>query len=62
MGLEFQVEDDKVCYIPLKDKCEAIQNLDSSKTLKQTRAFCLWHGQFSLFISTKFEKTTHTNI
>ena len=24
MGLEFQVEDDKVCYIPLKDKCEAI--------------------------------------
>ena len=24
MGLEFQVEDDKVCYTPLKDKCEAI--------------------------------------
>ena len=24
MGLEFQVKDDKVCYIPLKDKCEAI--------------------------------------
>ena len=23
MGLEFQVEDDKVCYTPLKDKCEA---------------------------------------
>ena len=40
MGLEFQVEDDKVCYIPLKDKCKAIQNLDSPKTLKQTRAFC----------------------
>ena len=40
MGLEFQVEDDKVCYMPLKDKCEAIQNLDSPKTLKQTRAFC----------------------
>ena len=39
MGLEFQVEDDKVCYTPLKDKCEAIQNLDSTKTLKQTRAF-----------------------
>ena len=39
-GLEFQVEDDKVCYTPLKDKCEAIQNLDSPKTLKQTRAFC----------------------
>ena len=40
MGLEFQVEDDKVCYTPLKDKCEAIRNLDSSKTFKQTRAFC----------------------
>ena len=40
MGLEFQVEDDKVCYTPLKDKCEAIQNLDSPKTLKQVRAFC----------------------
>ena len=24
MGLEFQVEDDKGCYTPLKDKCEAI--------------------------------------
>ena len=22
MGLEFQVQDDKVCYTPLKDKCE----------------------------------------
>ena len=40
MGLEFQVEDDKVCYTPLKDKCEAIQNLDSPKTSKQTRDFC----------------------
>ena len=25
MGLEFQVEDDKVCYTPLKDKWEAIK-------------------------------------
>ena len=33
MGSEFQVKDDKVCYTPLKD------NLDSPKTLKQTRAF-----------------------
>ena len=40
IGLEFQVKDDKVCYTPLKDKCDAIQNLDSPKTLKQTRAFC----------------------
>ena len=40
MGLEFQVQDDKVCYTPFKDKCKAIRNLDSPKTLKQTRAFC----------------------
>ena len=40
MGLEFQVKDDKVYHTPLKDKCEAIRNLDSPKTLKQTRAFC----------------------
>ena len=39
MGLKSQAEDDKV-YTPLKDKCEAIRNLDSPKTLKQTRAFC----------------------
>ena len=39
-GLEFQFDNDKVCYTPLKDKCEAIRNLDSPKTLKQMRAFC----------------------
>ena len=40
MGLEFQVKDSKVCYTPLKDKCETIRNLESPKTLKQTRVFC----------------------
>ena len=40
VGLEFQVQGDKVCHIPLKDKCDAIQNLESPKTLRQTRAFC----------------------
>ena len=40
MGLEFQVKNSKVCYIPLKDKCKAIRNLESPKTFKQTRAFC----------------------
>ena len=61
IGLEFQVEDDKVCYTPLKDKCEAIQNLDSPKPLKQTRAFCS-NGQFPFFIFTRFKKTTYTYI
>ena len=40
MGLDFQVQGDKVCYTPLKDKCDAIRNLESPKTLRQTRAFC----------------------
>ena len=40
MGLEFQVQGDKVCYTLLKDKCDAIRNLESHKTLRQTRAFC----------------------
>ena len=39
MGLEFQVQGDKVCYTPPKDKCDAIRNLESPKTLRQTRAF-----------------------
>ena len=40
MGLKFQIQEDKVCYTPLKDKCDAIRNLESPKTLRQTRAFC----------------------
>ena len=40
MGLEFQIQEDKVCYTPLKDKCDAIRNLESPKILRQTRAFC----------------------
>ena len=40
MGLEFQVDADKVCYTPLKDKCEVIRNLGSPKTMKHMRAFC----------------------
>ena len=40
LGLEFQIQEDKVCYTPLKDKCDAIRNLESPKTLRQTRAFC----------------------
>ena len=40
MGLEFHIHEDKVCYTPLRDKCDAIRNLESPKTLRQTRAFC----------------------
>ena len=40
MGLEFKIKNSKVCYTSLKDKCKAIRNLESPKTLKQIRAFC----------------------
>ena len=38
--LEFQIQKDKICCTPLKDKRDAIRNLESPKTLRQTRAFC----------------------
>ena len=51
MGLEFRVEDDKVCYTPLRDKCKVILNSDLPKTLKQSRAFCGMVNFFSSFLS-----------
>ena len=50
MGLEFQIHKDKVCYTPLKDKCDAIRNLESPKTLRQTRAFCGMLNFLSFFL------------
>ena len=50
MGLEFQVQGDKVCYTPLKDKCDAIRNLESPKTLRQTRAFSRMVNFLSSFL------------
>ena len=52
MGLEFQVKDDKVCYTPLKDKCEAIQNLDSPKTLNNHEHFMVWSTSSPHFYQT----------
>ena len=43
MGLEFQVKDSKVCYIPLKDKCKAIRNLESPKDFNTNKSI-LWNG------------------
>ena len=50
MGLEFQIQKDKVCYTPLKDKCDAIRNLESLKTLRQTRAVCRMVNFLSSFL------------
>ena len=49
-GLEFQIQGDKVCYTSLKDKCDAIRNLESPKTLRQTRAFCRMVNFLSSFL------------
>ena len=49
-GLEFQIQEDKVCYTPLKDKCDATRNLASPKTLRQTRAFCRMVNFLSSFL------------
>ena len=59
MGLEFQIQKDKVCYTQLKDKCDAIQNLESPKTLRQTRAFC---GMVNFLSSFQSLQATYTNI
>ena len=50
MGLELQIQEDKVRYTPLKDKCDAIWNLESLKTLRQTRAFCSMVNFLSSFL------------
>ena len=47
---EFQIQDDKVCYAPLKDKCDAIRNIESPKTLRQTRVFCRMVNFLSSFL------------
>ena len=50
MGLEFQIQKDKACYTPLKEKCDAIRNLESPKTFRQTRAFCRMVNFLSSFL------------
>ena len=61
MGLEFQIQKDKVCYTPLKDKCDTIRNLESPKTPRQTRAFC-GNGKFSIILFAQPPQITNTNI
>ena len=36
MGLEFQIQEDKVCYTPLKDKC------DHQRLLGKLELFAEW--------------------
>ena len=50
-GTKISDTEDKVCYTPLKDKCDAIRNLESPKTLRQTRVFCRMVNFLSSFLS-----------
>ena len=40
MGLKFIIKDNKTCYTPMKDKCEAILNLSPPKSIKEVHQFC----------------------
>ena len=59
MGIEFQVKNSKFCFTPLKDKCKAIRNLESPKTLKTNKSI-LWHGQFFVIIPYQTKTTFDT--
>ena len=60
MGLEFQIQGDKVCYTPLKDKCDAIRNLESPKHLDKQDL--LQNGKFFIIIFTQLPKVIDTNL
>ena len=51
MGLEFQIQEDNVCYTPLKDKCDA-KKFRITKDSQTDYSF-LWHSQFYIVFSTK---------
>ena len=48
------------CYTPLKDKCDAIRNLKSTKTL--TQMSFLWNGKFHIILFTQPPQTIDTDL
>ena len=40
MGLHFMIKDSKPCFKPMKDKCDAIRNMQPLHTVKECRQFC----------------------
>ena len=40
MGLKFIIKDNKACYTPMKDKCNAILILSLPKSVKEVHQFC----------------------
>ena len=49
MGLQFIVKDGVAHYTAVKEKCDAIHNMQTPKSVKESRTFC-GHGKFSLYI------------
>ena len=49
MGLEFQIQEDKLCYTPLKDKCDATKNLEHQRLLDKVELFVEWSIFYHLF-------------
>ena len=42
MGLKFLIHEGRPSFTPMKDKCDAIRNLQPPKTLKDCRKFVVW--------------------
>ena len=40
MGFKFLIHEGRPSFTPMKDKCDAIRNLESPKTIKDCRKFC----------------------
>ena len=52
MGLKFIIKDNKACYTPMKNKCDAIINLSPPKSIKEVRQFCGMVNFLSSFLPT----------
>ena len=50
MGLHFMIKDQKPCFEPMKDKCDAIRNMLPLKTVKECRQFCGMVNFLSTFL------------
>ena len=40
MGLQFLVKDGVACYTTMKEKCDAIRNMQTPKSVKECHTFC----------------------
>ena len=50
MGLHFMIKDGKPCFEPMKDKCDAIRNMQPLKSVKECRQFCGMVNFLSTFL------------